>query len=270
MSESKIPVGNIEIGMKVEINPQSDRTRLLRVQGQVSEVLTKNQNHPHGVLVKLVTGEQGRVKGILEGSLRRSFKPAINAKSTKKSNSLKDVIAAGETHNIEFKSDVLWSSKYTKEDIENHRPQSKELRAYGKNTSKIIIAKTLAGFLNSDGGTLVIGVKEDKENKIEEVIGVELEYSSLRDASKDGYRRMIVDLIKDYLPSSLFNQLNNYFTIEFEAIDGLTVCGIVVAKSDKKVFLKLQGKDYFYIRTDASTREIMGEEIVDYCESRFK
>ena len=127
----------------------------------------------------------------------------------------------------------------------------------------------MAGFLNSDGGTLVIGVKEDKEKKVDEVIGIELEYSSLRDASKDGYRRMVVDLIKDYLPSSLFNQLNKYFTIKFETIDGLTVCGIVVVKSDKKVFLKLQAKDYFYIRTDASTREIMGEEIVDYCESRF-
>ena len=50
----KRSIQKIEIGMKVEINPQSDRTRLLRVQGQVSEVLTKNQNHPHGVLVKLV------------------------------------------------------------------------------------------------------------------------------------------------------------------------------------------------------------------------
>jgi len=255
--------------MKVEINPQSDRTRLLRVQGQVSEVLTNNQNHPHGVLVKLVTGEQGRVKNILGGSLRQPNKPENKTKEVKNCDSLKDVITAGETHNIEFKSDVLWSSKYTREDIENHRPQSKALRAYGKNTSRIIIAKTLAGFLNSDGGTLIIGVKEDKEKKTDEVIGVELEYSLLRDASKDGYRRMIVDLIKDYLPSSFFNQLNKYFTIKFEIIDGLTVCGIVVVKSDKKVFLKLQGKDYFYIRTDASTREIMGEEIVDYCDSRF-
>ena len=258
----------LSIGSLVEINPQSDRTRRQRTQGVVSEILTKNTNHPHGILVKLISGEQGRVKKILSdagGKIERE----VNLVNKGTHTDFKNLIGSGESHHVEFKSDVLWSSKYTKEDIDNHKPQSKYLHAYGKNTSKIIIAKTLAGFLNSDGGTLVVGVKEDKEKKIDEIIGIELEYSSLRDSSKDGYRRMIIDLIKDYLPSSLFNQINKYFTIEFETIDGLTVCGIVVAKSDKKVFLKLQGKDYFYIRTDASTREIMGEEIVDYCESRF-
>ena len=269
MKDGKRKIGKISVGMMVEINPQSDRTRQQRVQGQVSEILTRNQNHPHGILVKLETGEQGRVKSVVESSLQPVDNLPNIAPGEKTNKSLRNIIAGGETHRVEFKSNVLWSSKYTKEDIENHRPQSKELRSFGKNTSRIIIAKTLAGFLNSDGGTLVIGVQENKDSATDEIIGVELEYSSLRDASRDGYRRMIVDLIKDYLPSSLFNHLNKYFTISFESIDDLMVCGIMVAKSDQKVFLKLQGKDYFYIRTDASTREISGEEIVDYCESRF-
>ena len=47
------------------------------------------------------------------------------------------------------------------------------------------------------------------------------------------------------------------------------VCGITVAKSDKRAFLKLKNIDHFYIRTDASTRELVGEEILDYCQNRF-
>ena len=63
--------------------------------------------------------------------------------------------------------------------------------------------------------------------------------------------------------------LNKYFQIELEEVSGLTVCGITVAKSDKRVFIKLKNVEHFYIRTDASTRELTGEETVDYCQNRF-
>ncbi len=256
--------------MLVEINPQSDRTRKQRVKGVILEILTKSENHPHGRLVKLKNGEQGRVKNILSDASDQSNTSVSELDLSKIiENGLKNIIEAGENHKVEFKADALWSSNYTQEDINNHRPQTKELRKHGKSTSKTILAKTIAGFLNSDGGTLVIGVREDKVKNTDEVIGVELEYSFLKDSSQDGYRRMLLDLIKDYLPRSIFNQFNRYFQIDFETIDGLTVCGITVQKSDKRVFLKLKGTDYFYIRTDASTREITGDEMVDYCENRF-
>lgn len=271
MNDKIIQSQDLIIGMAVEINPQSDQSRTQRVEGEICEILTKNKDHPHGMLVKLKTGEKGRVKRILAQTLDKSQTMTGDAHPSPVNKFvLKSVIDEGENHTIEFKANALWSSKYTQEDIKKHRPQSKELHVFGQNTSKIIIAKTLAAFLNSDGGTLIIGVKEDKVKHTDEVIGIELEYPALKDSSIDGYRRMIVDLIKDYFPSGFFNQLNKYFHISFENINELTVCGIKAEKSDKKVFLKLNGKDHFYIRTDASTREITGEAIVDYCDDRFR
>ena len=53
---------NVSIGQTVSINPRNDRSRRKLVTGIVSEILTKNLSHPHGILVKLENGEIGRVK----------------------------------------------------------------------------------------------------------------------------------------------------------------------------------------------------------------
>ena len=80
---------------------------------------------------------------------------------------------------------------------------------------------------------------------------------------------MLIDLIKDHFPTDIFNHLNQYIQIKFEEINGKTICGITATRSDQRVFLKLKGIDHFYIRTDASTRELQGEEIIEYCLKRF-
>jgi len=255
---------NVTIGQTVSINPRSDRSRQKRVSGVVSEILTKNQSHPHGVLVKLESGEIGRVK-----SEEQQVGITKSKESTNPDTSVKDLIANGETHFVEYKTDALWSANYSAEDIKKHRPQTSELHAFGKNTSKIIIAKTLAAFLNSEGGHLVIGFKEGKNGQSNEIVGVDVEFSKLKDASVDGYRRMITEVIKDYFPSSVFNMFNTYFEISFEEIDSKCLCLISVTKSKKRVFIKLQKKDYFFIRIDASTRQLQGEQILEYCDSRF-
>lgn len=256
----------LKVGMSVEISPRTDRSGKNLIQGKIAEILTKKDFHPHGILVKLETGEEGRVKSILDGSAQdkqAEQKPPANNQS------LSDLIKQGESHYVEFKDRALWSATFTNEDIKNHRPQTKELHAFGKTTSKVIVAKILASFLNSNGGTLIIGVKENKDGSDDQVVGISQEFSKLKDPCEDGYRRMLVDLIKDYFPSNIFNHMDQYFQIQFENIGDQTVCGVKVAKSDKRVFLKLGNQDYFFIRTDASTRELTGEEVVDYCQTRF-
>ena len=260
----------IEIGTEVEINPQSDRSRKKLVSGIVSEIHTKNRNHPHGILVTLQDGRIGRVKRVIGSS---SPRPPLTQPEPRhndgQSQTLAELIAQGENQRVEFKSDILWSAKFTAEDIKNHKPQSPELRSYGKNASKVIIAKSLAGFLNADGGTLIVGVRENKAERREEIVGVGREFDKLRDATQDGYRRMMVDLIRSYFPSAIYNHMSRYFEIAFEPIDGVLVCAIRALRSDKRVFLRLNNNDHFFVRIDASTRELLGEEVVEYCESRF-
>jgi len=254
----------VSVGQTVCINPRSDRSREKRITGVVAEVLTKNLSHPHGVLVKLNNGEIGRVKHeAQDGSQKSTIDTSTPAPS------IKSLIETGESHSVEFKTDALWSAKYSAEDIKNHRPQTSELHAFGRAASKVIIAKTMAAFLNSDGGHLVVGFKEGKNGQPDEVVGVDVEFSKLKDSSIDGYRRMITEVIKDYFPSFVFNMFNNHFEISFEEVDGKNLCLVTVRKSKKRVFLKLQRKDYFFVRVDASTRELQGEQILEYCDSRF-
>lgn len=255
---------NLKIGMAVEINPQSDRTRKKLVSGKIAEILTNAKTHPHGILVQLESGEKGRVKSIVLN--QKTDEPSIDTGIQGKT--IQELIDIGENHLIEFKSSAEWSKKLQKDDIK--KSTSSEVRQYGNKASKVIIAKTLAGFLNTEGGTLIIGVLENKDSGKDELIGIEEDYKFIKDKNKDGYRRMIEDIIGTYFPENIFNHYNKYLQTIFEEINGKTICGISAIRSDKRVFIKLNNNDHFFIRRDASTREIKGESILKYCEEHFK
>lgn len=261
---------DLSVGLAVSINPQSDRSRKLRVQGKIKEILTNAKHHTHGILVSLETGEVGRVKEVLSEQSISDGQANDSIKSNKMvEHPLIDLINKGEDHFVELKTSVLWSQNFHQSDID--KSKSFEVKKYGRNTSKFIIAKTLAGFLNSQGGTLIIGVKESKLNNIDEIIGVESEFGKLKDKNMDGYRRMLLDqVIKPYLPDFILHHINSYLNIRFEVYDELTICGIDIKPSDTKVFIKPdRGNDLFFIRVDASTRELTGEDIVNFCIKRF-
>ena len=57
---------NIHIGGEVDIVQKHHQRSGELTRGFVEKILTKSANHPHGIKVKLETGEVGRVKAILE------------------------------------------------------------------------------------------------------------------------------------------------------------------------------------------------------------
>ena len=256
----------LSVGLSVSINPKSDRSRSIIHTGNITEILTSSESHPHGIMVKLENGEIGRVKSLnSEGSVI----PAISTSSIDSSLDFdfSNLKGLDEGPFLEFKSSALWSRFFTKEDIQRG---TGDVKRFGQDTSKIIIAKTIASFLNTDGGVLVIGIKENKTSNANEIIGIESEYKKLKDPCEDGYRRMILDfIIKPFFPSFVFNQFNRYLKIEFIDSDGKVVCTIRANKSDKEVFLSVKQEKLFYIRVDASTRHIEGPELVEFCASRF-
>jgi len=85
---------SLKIGMHVDINPQSDRTRKIMIQGVISEILTKSDDHPHGVLVLLESGEKGRVKAILgnDNSKKTDSNSSSSLEEIKTSSSLKELL----------------------------------------------------------------------------------------------------------------------------------------------------------------------------------
>jgi uncharacterized repeat protein (TIGR03833 family) len=57
---------NIKPGQLVLIVQKEDQRTGELTEGYVARILTKSPQHPHGIKVKLETGEVGRVKEILE------------------------------------------------------------------------------------------------------------------------------------------------------------------------------------------------------------
>ena len=57
---------NIKPGMTVMIVLKKDQTTGKLTKGIVKEILTKSPSHPHGIKVRLVDGQVGRVKEIVE------------------------------------------------------------------------------------------------------------------------------------------------------------------------------------------------------------
>ena len=57
---------NIRPGMEVNIVMKEDQNRGQLTNGIVKSILTNSARHPHGIKVRLETGEVGRVKEILE------------------------------------------------------------------------------------------------------------------------------------------------------------------------------------------------------------
>ena len=56
----------IAAGMQVMIVLKKDQRSGKLTPGVVKDILTKSQTHPHGIKVRLVGGDVGRVKEIIE------------------------------------------------------------------------------------------------------------------------------------------------------------------------------------------------------------
>jgi uncharacterized repeat protein (TIGR03833 family) len=56
---------NIEPGMEVQIIQKNDQRTGKLTEGIVKEILTNSAFHPHGIKVRLTSGQVGRVKEII-------------------------------------------------------------------------------------------------------------------------------------------------------------------------------------------------------------
>jgi len=63
---SKIKRSDVKTGMQVKIVMKEDQRTGKLTEGIVNDILTKSPKHPHGIKVRLETGEVGRVKEIVE------------------------------------------------------------------------------------------------------------------------------------------------------------------------------------------------------------
>ncbi len=179
------------------------------------------------------------------------------------------LIRGGENDHVEFKLKSLWSSDLTKEEIVESN--SSEVKKYRHNASKFIIARAMAGFLNTTGGDLLIGIEEDRINNSIRIAGLEDDYAKLHeeDRNPDGYRRMIIEsIVHKFLPE-IFDTASRFLHISFPLVSGKTICHVHISPAEKPVLVNAGNDEILFIRTDATTRPISGQNLTDYILERF-
>ncbi|MFL6334699.1 MAG: YwbE family protein [Pyrinomonadaceae bacterium] len=60
---------NVKPGLTVDIVLKQDQRTGRLTRGVVKDILTKSPHHPHGIKVRLETGEVGRVQEVINGDI---------------------------------------------------------------------------------------------------------------------------------------------------------------------------------------------------------
>ena len=182
-------------------------------------------------------------KVVMLDRIVRKFKK-INPRLFSKTDSPEEILESikkGEGEKIEFKATLR---------INLHTNEIDKRLEYS-------VLKTIVAFLNSDGGTLLIGVSNKGE-----ILGIERD----RFENNDKFNLHLMNLIKEKIGKKFLS----FLSFEQVIIEGRTVLKISCKRSNKQVFLKTPTGEEFYIRAGPSTIRISGSELIDYVEERFK
>jgi hypothetical protein len=154
------------------------------------------------------------------------------------------LIRRGEDDSLEFKSSFRYDYRLQK--------VNKALEA--------VIMKTLAGFMNTQGGSLLIGVADDGS-----IVGLENDIQTLGRKDGDGYTQALMSTVADKLGTPACRLLR----ILFHQQDGKHVCRVVILPSPVPVYAKEDKQSKFYIRTGSGTREMDLQEAVTFIKTKW-
>jgi predicted HTH transcriptional regulator len=154
--------------------------------------------------------------------------------------SVADLLAAGESGSIEFKSTLRTNLHTGQPDEKMH----------------LAALKSIAGFLNAAGGTLVVGVADDGK-----VLGLGAD----KFPNEDKMGLHLVNLIRDRMGDIFLP----YVHPRFEEQDGERVLVVRCDKGPKACFVKEGGAHRFFVRGGNATAELSGSAMADYIKAKF-
>nr|WP_256577715.1 MULTISPECIES: ATP-binding protein [unclassified Pseudomonas] len=117
--------------------------------------------------------------------------------------------------------------------------------------------KTVVAFLNTDGGSLLIGVSDDGE-----LLGLNDEINRFHKGSKDKF----LLYFKNKLKSRVGEQYYPFISTKLVILDGKNVLWIDCKSSVNPCYL--YGQD-FYVRTNPATDKLEGPKLVEYVKNHF-
>jgi len=154
-------------------------------------------------------------------------------------NNLRAIISRGEGHELEFKSTLRMNLKTQK--------PGKEI--------ELAWLKAVDAFINTDGGTLLIGVNDNGN-----IFGIEADEFENED-------KFLLHF------NNLFNQhigleLTKFIRFELRNIENKKVLIVECEPSPEPVFLKTGKQEDFYIRVGPSSRKLSTSQTLEYLKNR--
>ena len=150
------------------------------------------------------------------------------------------LLSGGESDSVEFKSTLRRNLHTDKSDPKMERG----------------VLKTLAGFLNTDGGTLIIGVADDGTP-----VGIEAD----KFTNEDKMSLHLTNLAKEQLGAWTLPSLHQ----QFDDYEDSRVLKVACEKSRQPVYVKDGHQEQFFIRAGPSTVALTGGQMMAYINTRF-
>ena len=197
-----------------------------------------------------ISGELNQLKEIL------AFKPISSESQAAK---LDQIYAA--TLSLRSNEDLFSLLRYGEgEKIEFKETYSFDVRTKQKNKELIHeCMKTIAGFMNFNGGTLLVGINDSGE-----VTGLNNEIEKLWKGTRDSFFKNFVDTIKNTLGSK-FAEL---ITFSWPEKDDMIVFKVGCKKSEEIVYCNEGAKQIIYRRFGPRTEKLEGQALVAFAETK--
>jgi hypothetical protein len=158
---------------------------------------------------------------------------------------IKSILARPENERAEFKSSFRYDYR---------------LRQANAEIQQAVI-KAIAGFLNSKGGMLILGVDDTGRP-----VGLEKDYLTLRKRNADGYELAIIQAVTEGMSAEVCQNLRFSFLV----IDEKEICVVHIRASARPVYVEGKDQSVFYIRTGNSTQALDTRRAVDYVQAHWK
>lgn len=178
----------------------------------------------------------------------RDESPYFNAEVDQAA-AIQRIITSGETELVEFKSTARVNLHTGTAD-----PKMEDM-----------VVKSIAALLNTRGGNLLIGVRDDGT-----IQGLDVDYATTRGGDRDGFQLWFAQLLEN----AFDKPVTTWLRVHFAQLDGKPVCRVQCTPASQPVFATLQSDpkpkpQRFYIRDQTRTVALDGQDRLTYQSRRW-
>ena len=122
------------------------------------------------------------------------------------------------------------------------------------------VMKTVAGFLNSKGGNVVIGVGDGRQP-----LGLRDDYNTLKRPDSDGFENHFTQIFN----AMIGPEFRHLVKLRFASLNDQDLCVVSVVPSARPIYLKLENNEHFYVRTGNVTTPLKMSEAESYARTHW-